>query len=342
MANGKRVTLEALKTTVEMSAVQRSKDTFLSQCSDLLKNVSEGDLAQAQADLKVLAQNESNPQKIEEIFLKWQQQGDNAPKLATLAYVHFIQNPPKNGDGMPSIMAAAVFGDVPNDKDYHNNDHFRRVATMGLLLTDKKSQAQTNVFRAACIHDYGHDGHGNGDIQCKLEHEAFEETKDILQVAGLGCFAPTDDLRAMLTATDVSGNPSPQEDARRMKAGQRPTGNWNGDVATDIKRLSDNKDLREQAIILREADVLPSSMTPKLSLQGSVDVASEIGIETTPTFNQSFLDNMVGEMQSPKGKKFNSALEKSRKFTRDNSANGKFTGEALKIIEDYERGTPRR
>ena len=309
---------------------------FQSTCQSLQENTTDENLQQAQEDLKIL--KSGDPQKIEETFRKWSAQGDEAASTTLLAYIHFRETG-ANEETLNKVLTAAALADIENKENaFHNNDHFRRVAMMSLLLTDDKSPEQTDVFVGACVHDLFHPGRKN-EHTCEIEHASFGRAAPFLQRAGM-TNPELKNLRAMMTATDVSDVPeyTPQQAARDMfdRKTHKIDSDWPVAVTEDLEMLQKDKNLLKRAIILRESDILPTALTATLAVEGGVDVHMEADGDGNiqPGFSQFFLQNIVGEMQSDKAKQLaNSSLRSTNAIVNGAVENNTWPEHIQSIID---------
>jgi hypothetical protein len=141
---------------------------------------------------------------------------------------------------------------------YHNRQHFCEVLLSALCLSRLAALApreQAQLLLAALVHDFHHDGRGNKDVPFRLEKLAIAAAQPYLQAAGV-----TEDERARIAAivmaTEVStGVPFGRQCYRYFFEGGNAPPAATGDLP---KMLAQDARLALQAVLLTEADVLPS------------------------------------------------------------------------------------
>ena len=142
-------------------------------------------------------------------------------------------------DTLPCRMAA-VLAAVPSPMPFHNHHHTREVVTLAMLLSNELNKAhRSELFIAACIHDFAHDGmgnrRGNTHTPMRLERRALDMAAPYLKAAGLSAQS-WKNITTMVLSTDVSKHESdaisPAEWMRRAYAGGHP-----GDCPEELKNL---------------------------------------------------------------------------------------------------------
>lgn len=141
---------------------------------------------------------------------------------------------------------------------YHNRQHFCEVLLSALclsLMVALTSREQAQLLLAALVHDFHHDGRGNKEALFRLEKLAIAAAQPYLQAAGV-----TEDERARITAivmaTEVStGVPFSRQCYRYFFEGGNAPPAATGDLP---RMLAQDARLALQAVLLTEADVLPS------------------------------------------------------------------------------------
>lgn len=200
-------------------------------------------------------------------------------------------------DHSDACMTAALIASVPSPLSFHNHHHVREVVCLAMLMAQGQPlQFQRELFIAACIHDFGHDGHGNrisgGHVPMRLERQALEYAYPYLRAAGL-----SDDewlrIAVMVLATDVSKSQthgtSPSEWLRRALRGE-PSQN----CPPDLLPLFDDETLCHQAAILEDADLGTSAALPyEHATRMTALIAAETGtLEPAPKTLINFLQNI--------------------------------------------------
>lgn len=165
---------------------------------------------------------------------------------------------------LPCRMAA-VLAAVPSPMPYHNHHHTREVVCLAMLLASELSVAhKSELYIAACIHDFAHDGmgnrRGNAHTPMRLERRALEMAAPYLQAAGLSAQS-WKNITVMVLATDVSKHDSdaisPAEWMRKAYAGDKPDG-----CPPELKNLFADADLAHHAALLEDADLGTSGAMP--------------------------------------------------------------------------------
>jgi hypothetical protein len=170
----------------------------------------------------------------------------------------------------PALIGAALLADVENPLPYHGNDHYKKVLlqTLRLIATQNApglappfTQQQTMLLMiAACIHDLGHDGRGNGGVRYRLERAALDAARPYLEAAGL---AEGDwrDLEVMILCTDIAAAEGAASPAQLLRACHRhfAEGAALPDLPPELARLAGRADLARMAMVLATADIATSA-----------------------------------------------------------------------------------
>lgn len=157
---------------------------------------------------------------------------------------------------------------------YHNHQHTCEVMLCTLLLAGQHGltlAAQARVLLAALIHDFRHDGTTNARVAFRLEHQAVVAACPYLTEAGVSA-AERARIAAIVLATDLTtGAPFARrcvlrgDDAawRQRGRGGKPTTPTAQDDLGALRLLACDRDLALQAVLVSEADLLPSvALTP--------------------------------------------------------------------------------
>lgn len=172
----------------------------------------------------------------------------------------------------PIALTACILGEVYNGNAFHNVDHFREVLTIVLRFCVTHNQItfdEDNKFDtadillliiAAVLHDFKHDGTNNGvgddHIPSRLEQQAFDKSRPFLESMGIA-----DDylsiIKSLIIATDASGHENPATIVRQIANYQ----NNKTPVSVNLgyENFTNNPKLTTMALILCEADIVPSS-----------------------------------------------------------------------------------
>ena len=170
------------------------------------------------------------------------------------------------GAGAPLHRAgAAIAGDVDRGigagvaGGYHNTRHFLEVMLCALYLSRTEglpNERAVRVVTAGLIHDFHHDGSRSSDRPFRLEALAAEKAEPYLRDAGV---APElrDQLDALVLATQPSLGVPFARACMDHHAGTAPAPSPAG-LPAQLARLLVDRDLALEAVLLAEADVLPS------------------------------------------------------------------------------------
>jgi hypothetical protein len=173
---------------------------------------------------------------------------------------------------------------------YHNSQHFLEVMLSALFLArlarfDPRRTAR--VVTAALMHDFHHDGSRAAASPFRLELLAAQEALPYLRAAGLD-----DDeiqrLQALVLATDPGhGVPFARACWAHHAAGG-PAPSLASALPPALARLLAEPDLAQEAVLLAEADVLPSI---GLTLEHATQLQSRLAFEwgTTLTSRDKLL-----------------------------------------------------
>lgn len=150
---------------------------------------------------------------------------------------------------------------------YHNRQHTCEVMLCTLLLARQQHLGpaeQARVLFAALIHDFRHDGGTNGRAAFRLEQGAIAAARPFMVKAGMDALE-IERIAALVLATDL-GTGAPF--ARRClvhhdRPGHRPRLTPSGAAPEPLARLATDPALALQAVLVSEADLLPSvGLTP--------------------------------------------------------------------------------
>lgn len=142
---------------------------------------------------------------------------------------------------------------------YHNRQHFCEVMLAAGFLSGAEGldiDDRLAVVFAAMTHDFHHDGTNNGPTPFRLERLAYSAARPYLQAAGVD-EARQEAIGALILATDVMhGIPVARASmAFHRQPASRPE---IPSAAPELARLFDSRKLSRQALLLCEADILPS------------------------------------------------------------------------------------
>jgi hypothetical protein len=191
---------------------------------------------------------------------------------------------------------------------YHNAAHFCEVMLNSLYLgmlapLERRERAQVAV--AALLHDFQHDGGGNGARPFRLELQAAAAGDAYLADAGVGQ-VERERVRILILSTELSkGVPLARAchakhfcDSSQHRPGSRagevrPPATW---AQADLSPLLDDARLALQAVVLAESDLLSSSgLTVAHADLTQARLAQECGMNLGARDKLEFLDRVVGE-----------------------------------------------
>lgn len=208
---------------------------------------------------------------------------------------------------LPCVMAA-VLASAPSPMPFHNHHHTREVVMLAMMLSQKLPlQARVELFVAACIHDFVHDGMGNmrggKHTPMRLERKSLDAALPYLVAAGLSeeIFRR---VMAMVLSTDVSkpdkNSISPAEWMRKAYAGESGAG-----CPEPLQPLFADKSLAHQAALLEDSDLGTSAGLPyKFAQRMTALIAEETRVlAPTPQTLIGFIDHIChGAFITPEAK----------------------------------------
>lgn len=194
----------------------------------------------------------------------------------------------------PACLMAAVLAAMPSTQPFHNHHHTREVVFLSALLGLRAGlppESASELFIAACIHDFVHDGLGNNrngrHTPMRLETKALEAAKPFLNLPD----AQWARIVAMVLATDVSksNGPSPAQ-WMRMIYENKPA----DDCPAALRPLRTDRTLALQAALLEDADIGTSAGMPyDIAKKMTALVAQETGVfDATPQTLLGFLNDV--------------------------------------------------
>lgn len=251
------------------------------------------------------------------VFNRWEAEGGGPTLTAMIAQaVHHLGL----DSTMMSVKAAfigAILAEVPNNLQYHGNEHYRKVLFHAIRLVathnqNAAEQEQLNeheialLLASACIHDLGHPGGDNAKegvyAPGLMEQHSFDLARPYFEAVGL----PSEILGQVETivfCTDITffaGDNSPcvrmkkiykyffwrdeSEDVSMMMMGK-------------LRRYEDNPNLILMAMLLHEADVGTSAgLSYEKTISETIAFLEERGITLAgPKTVLAFLRDQLGE-----------------------------------------------
>jgi len=182
---------------------------------------------------------------------------------------------------------------------YHNAQHFLEVMLSALYLARLArldSQRTTRVVSAALMHDFHHDGSRGTVSPFRLERQAVQKAGPYLRAAGVD-----DDECLRLEALVLATDPSTGVPFARACAADHAAGGSVAPLAEALPpplgRLLLESDLAHDAVLLAEADVLPSI---GLTMEHAEQLQSRLAIEWGTTLGREhklqFIDRVASEI----------------------------------------------
>jgi len=256
--------------------------------------------------------------KATDVFTQWEKEGGGPSMTAMIAHAieEFGLDP-----AAPVVKAAflaAIFGEIPNDLQYHGNEHYRKVLfhSIRLVSTHNRIFRDTNrafnpdqiaeLLTGSCVHDLGHAGGDNMRegvyTPGQMEQYALNIAKPYFRALGVGDDS-IGDIETIVFCTDITffaGDNSPcirmkkiykhyfwedhREDVTMMMMGK-------------LRRYEDRPRLVLMAMILHEADVATSAgLSYEQTMKETINIMEERGIKTAgPRTVIAFLREQLGE-----------------------------------------------
>ncbi|KPK04029.1 MAG: hypothetical protein AMJ64_14515 [Betaproteobacteria bacterium SG8_39] len=182
---------------------------------------------------------------------------------------------------------------------YHNSQHFLEVMLTALYLARLArlgAHRAARVVTAALMHDFHHDGSHGTASPFRLERLAAREAQRYLDAAGV------DDeecqrLQALVLATDPSaGVPFARACWAQHTSGGAPVP-LHPELPLPLGRMRLEPDLAQEAVLLAEADVLPSI---GLTVEHAEQLHARLATEWNTTLGRDdklrFIDRMISEI----------------------------------------------
>ncbi|MGR8998820.1 MAG: hypothetical protein ACU88J_07210 [Gammaproteobacteria bacterium] len=191
-------------------------------------------------------------------------------------------------------LAQAVDTEVfTGNNSYHNSQHYCEVMLSSYflsLLAGMDDQITAEIVSAALIHDFHHDGKPNGDIPFRLERKAINEAKPYLIQAKV-TQTQQQCLAALVLATEyLNGINIVHACYTHYTQGHAlpeiP------EAANELEALCNDPVKSKQALILCEADILPSiGLTFEHALQLQDKLSLEWGVRQRFEDKLQFIDH---------------------------------------------------
>jgi hypothetical protein len=181
---------------------------------------------------------------------------------------------------------------------YHNPQHFLEVMLSALYLArlvrlDARRSAR--VVTAGLIHDFHHDGSRGSAAPFRLELLAWQKAEPYLRHATVDA-EMCDGLEALVLATEARAGGPYARACWKHHRGAGPAAHCGANLPRQIERLSADGELAADAVLLVEADILPSI---GLTLSHAHALQTRLADEWGTTFGHEdklqFIDRMVDE-----------------------------------------------
>ncbi len=259
------------------------------------------------------------------VFDRWEKKTEQGcahaggcPTLTAMiaqAVQHFNLDP--DDKMVRAAFIGAVLGEIPNDLEYHGNDHYRKVLfhTIRLLALHNQQADEANklddeqialTLAAACIHDLGHPGGDNAKegvyAPGLMEQKSFDQARPYLEAAGLSA-AQIGQMETLVFCTDITFFAGDNSPCVRMKKIYKHYF-WD-DQSEDVsmmmmgklRRYEDNPKLALMAMMLHEADIGTSAgLSYERTITETVSFLRERNINIAgPKTVMAFLRDQLGE-----------------------------------------------
>lgn len=251
------------------------------------------------------------------VFSRWESEG-GGPALTAMvmqAIQHFDLDI-ESASAQAALMAA-ILAEIPNNLQYHGNEHYRKVLFHTIRLIAAHNQAPDSgpvidkdgialLLAAACIHDLGHEGGDNARegvyTPGMMEQRAFDLAKPYLLAAGLPPEA-VGQIETLVFCTDITFFAGDNSPCVRMKKIYKNV--FYHDDSEDVsimmmgklRRYEDNPTLVLMAMFLHEADVGTSAgLSYDRTIAETVSFLAERNItKAGPKTVLAFLRDQLGE-----------------------------------------------
>lgn len=251
------------------------------------------------------------------VFGRWEAEG-GGPALTAMV-MQAIQHFDLDADAasVRAALIAAMLAEIPNDLQYHGNEHYRKVLFHTIRLIAAHNQESTAdmllgkdeiamLLAAACIHDLGHEGGDNARegvyTPGMMEQHAFDLARPYLQATELPAEA-IGQIETLVFCTDITFFAGDNSPCVRMKKIYKHLF-WD-DRSEDVsimmmgklRRYEDHPKLVLMAMFLHEADVGTSAgLSYDRTATETVAFLAERGImQAGPKTVLAFLRDQLGE-----------------------------------------------
>lgn len=263
------------------------------------------------------------------VFSRWEEEGGGPVMPVLLMHAAMRFRLPLDTPEMRAAMMAALLAEVPNDLQYHGNEHYRKVMfhTIRLLaahldgdfpyqpLLDRDDVLKMLI--AAAIHDLGHEGGDNmrDGIYTPgyMEQKSFDILRPYLEALGLerdfwGA------IETIVFCTDITFFAGENSPCVRMKKIYRHFFMGGGPEGEDVESMmigklrlfEDNPKLAVMAMLLHEADIATSAgLSYEQSRLETISIMEERGVKTAgpKTLLRFLIEQLDGRMVTPAAQK---------------------------------------
>lgn len=299
---------------VEPSALGRKIDD-MQDCFD-----ADWDRIAAISDVLLDEDSSSYGKQATDIFSQWEAEG--APCMpALVAYTVNYWGLDLDDGAKRALLIVATLAELPNDLQYHGNDHYRKVlchtirliATHNHLFEGQGSEHALDaddivqLLIAACIHDLGHQGGDNmrDGIYAPgfLEQRAADIARPYLEAAGFDRDM-IGNIETMVFCTDITFFAGDNSPCIRMKKIYKhffwddQTQDVSLTMMGKLRRFEDNPALAQMAMMLHEADIATSAgLSYEQTKRETINIMEERGLRSAgPRMVLAFLREQLGEM----------------------------------------------
>lgn len=268
------------------------------------------------------------------VFERWEKEGGGPSLLAMLAFAwDEFSFPADTVTGRCAVMAA-IMAEVPNDLQYHGNEHYRKVlfhtirmAGVQRGLSCAKNRLENDedariLMIAAAIHDLGHEGGDNlrDGIYTPgyMEQKAYDMVAPYFEALGMD-YDLLKTLQTLIFTTDITffaGDNSPCVRMRRIydyyfhDDGNEDVLNY---MIGKLRLFDENPGLALMAMMLHEADIATSAgLSYEQSIKETIDIIEERGMKSAgPRVLLAFLqEQLEGGMKTESARiLFSGAME---------------------------------
>jgi hypothetical protein len=306
---------------VILEALRTLRQSFESDCSRVLerKELLFGD--------ELIAYGE----RCTNVFNAWEEEGGGPSVLALLAAAWDELGLEFDDAIARSAVISAVLAEVPNDLQYHGNEHYRKVLFHTIRMLAAQLKLEDNVLEksdvalmliAATIHDLGHEGGDNlrDGIYTPgyMEQRSIDMAMPYYEELDMPSEA-RDTLQTLIFCTDITFFAEDNSPCVRMRmiydyfyndSGNEKVLNF---IIGKLRLFDENPKLALMAMLIHEADIGSSAgLSYEQSVKETIDIMEERGLQNAgPAVLLNFLHRQLeGSMKTETGKAlFGSAME---------------------------------